>query len=233
MNIFQSVKNLSSFERRLWLLSVAAVILSAVLTHFKNPFTSAASFIGVTALIFVAKGDVLGQLLTVVFSLFYGFISYTFRYYGEMITYLCMSAPMAAMAVASWLKNPFEKGKPEVRVNRIGKKELILMFVMAAVVTVIFYFILALFRTPNLIPSTLSVTTSFLAAYLTFRRSEFYALAYAANDLVLIVLWIFAAREDMGYLSMAVCFLMFFANDMYGFINWKRMKRRQGTATLR
>lgn len=34
-------------------------------------------------------------------------------------------------------------------------------------------YILAAFDTSNLIPSTLSVTTSFIAVYLTFRRSAF------------------------------------------------------------
>ena len=58
------------------------------------------------------------------------------------------------------------------------------MFLASAVVTFAFYFILAHFKTANIVPGTISVTTSFLAAYLTFRRSPFFALAYAANDVV-------------------------------------------------
>ena len=54
-----------------------------------------------------------------------------------------------------------------------------------------------------------------------------YALAYAANDLVLIVLWVIAALADIANVPMAACFVMFFANDMYGFINWRRMAKRQ------
>lgn len=50
------------------------------------------------------------------------------------------------------------------------------------------YFILRAFNTANIIPGTISVTTSFVAVYLTFRRSPYFALAYAANDVVLIVL---------------------------------------------
>ena len=71
------------------------------------------------------------------------------------------------------------------------------------------------------------MTTSFLAVYLTARRSPLYAVAYAANDLVLIVLWSLAAMQDFSYLSVVVCFVMFFANDIYGFYNWSRMRRRQ------
>ena len=111
--------------------------------------------------------------------------------------------------------------------NRIGKWEYAGMYVLTAVVTLVFYFILAHFNTAYIIPSTLSVTTSFIAVYLTFRRSPYFALAYAANDVVLILLWTLAAVEDISYLSVIICFVMFLVNDLYGFISWKRMEKRQ------
>lgn len=96
--------------------------------------------------------------------------------------------------------------------------------------TVLFYFILAHFHTANLLPSTLSVTTSFLAVYLTFRRSPYFALGYAANDMILIVLWTLAALEDLSYVSVAVCFAVFLVNDLYGFLSWRKMEKRQAEA---
>lgn len=101
------------------------------------------------------------------------------------------------------------------------------MIILAAAVTFIFYYILLFFHTANLVPSAVSVTTSFLAVYLTFRRSAFYAAAYAANDIVLIILWILAALTDISYLSVVICFIMFFVNDIYGFVNWSKMRKRQ------
>ena len=163
----------------------------------------------------------------IAFSLLYGIISFTFSYYGEMITYLGMTLPMAVVALIAWLKNPYNGNRSEVKVNRIGKKETALMWLLAAAVTVAFYFILDAFRTANMIPSTISVTTSFVAVYLTFRRSPYYALGYAANDVVLIVLWVMASVEDVTYISVAVCFAAFLVNDLYGFLNWRKMERRQ------
>ena len=189
--------------------------------------TLAASLIGTTSLIFNAKGNPFGQALMVIFSLLYGVISYTFSYFGEMITYLGMTGPMALFALISWLRNPYKGNHAEVAVNRIGKWELVLMYVLTALVTWGFYFILDHFGTANMIPSTLSVTTSFIAVYLTFRRSPYFALAYAANDVVLIVLWTLAATEDISYLSVIICFVMFLVNDLYGFVSWKRMEKRQ------
>ena len=81
-----------------------------------------------------------------------------------------MTMPMAVFALISWLKNPYNGRKSEVKVNTIGKKEIVLMCLTAVVVTGVFYWILKMFHTANLLPSTLSVTTSFLAVYLTFSR---------------------------------------------------------------
>lgn len=217
----------SKMERILWSASVLLIVVSFCLFDRENYLTLFASLIGVTSLIFNAKGNPVGQGLMIVFSLLYGVISYTFSYYGEMITYLGMTMPMAVFALITWLKNPYQGNRAEVKVNSIGKGELVALCLLTAAVTAAFYFLLQAFHTANIIPSTISVTTSFLAVYLTFRRSPFFALAYAANDLVLIVLWTMASVADMRYLSVVVCFLAFLCNDVYGYVSWQRMKRRQ------
>lgn len=214
-------------ELILYFTPISLILVSFITFDRENFLTLAASLVGATSLIFVAKGNPVGQLLMIIFSVLYGVISFTFAYYGEMITYLGMTAPMALFAMISWLRNPYKGNKAEVEVNRLKFGEIVFMLVLTALVTYIFYFILKFFNTANLIPSTLSVTTSFIAVYLTFRRSAYYALAYAANDIVLICLWIMASTEDVSYLSVAICFIMFLANDLYGFMNWRRMHSRQ------
>lgn len=211
----------------LWSTSVILIITSFFLFDKENYLTLCASLIGVTSLIFNAKGNPFGQLLMVVFSLLYGIISYTFFYYGEMVTYLGMTMPMAIFALISWLRNPFNGNKAEVKVNSITRKETIFMWLITALITIIFYYILEYFNTANIVPSTLSVTTSFLAVYLTFRRSPYFAIAYAINDIILIILWILASLYDIRYISVVVCFAAFFINDIYGYISWQKMSIKQ------
>ena len=217
----------SKGELALWSGSAGLILASFLVFDRVNYMTLAASLIGITSLIFNAKGNPIGQALMVVFSLLYGFISYTFSYFGEMITYLGMTGPMALFALISWLRNPYKGNRAEVAVNRIGKWEYAGMYFLTVLVTVLFFFILDYFHTANMIPSTLSVTTTFIAVYLTFRRSPYFALAYAANDVVLILLWALAARENISYLSVLICFVTFLVNDLYGFVSWKQMEKRQ------
>jgi len=231
LKIKEKLRYFSKSEIVLWCSSAVLIVLSFCVFDRENYLTLLASLIGVTSLIFNAKGNPFGQFLMVIFSLLYGIISFTFAYYGEMITYLGMTMPMAVFALISWLQNPYNGNKAEVKVNTIGRIETVWMWVMTVAVTALFYLILARFHTANIVPSTLSVTTSFLAVYLTFRRSPYFALAYAANDIILIVLWVLASLCDARYISVAVCFVAFFANDIYGYLSWQKMKKRQSTST--
>ena len=223
------IQILSLGEKLLWISSVLVVAGSFFLFQSDDILTLIASLIGVTALIYVAKGHVLGQILVILFAVFYGVISFYFQYYGEMITYLGMSAPIAVVSLISWLRHPYQ-GTQEVEVSRLSRRQKVFLILCTALVTVLFYFILKALGNASLLVSTLSISTSFLASYLTACRSPYYALAYAANDVVLIVLWVLAAMIDIGSVPMVTCFVMFLANDIYGFINWKRMYARQSKA---
>lgn len=225
MNIIESIKSLSKAEKTRWIISLITIILSPYLFSERDTLTIIASAIGATALIFVGKGDAIGQLLTIIFAVIYAIISFRFHYYGEMITYVGMTAPSALWAMIVWLKNPYSAR--EVKVGKMTKAKWCLLAVSAVIVTLIMWRVLVYFNTANILFSTISVTTSYLASMLTVLRSPYYAVCYAANDIILIVLWTLASMADISYFPMVLCFLIFLINDLYGFINWKRMKNRQ------
>lgn len=226
MKIRNPLRDLSKFEMLLWITSAVMIIGSFLFSGGDNILTIITSLIGVTALIFVAKGYIEGQVLTVVFSVFYGIVSFFLRYYGEMITYLCMTAPSAVITIISWTKHPYE-GTKEVEVSSLTKNKIIAVSILSILITIAFYFILSALGNASILFSTISVTTSFIASSLMFLRSPYYAIGYAANDLILIVLWIIAGINDISYLPMVACFVVFLANDLYGFYNWRRMEKNQ------
>lgn len=213
------------FEKLLWLFSVAVTI--AVFFAFRNDdyLTLVSCLTGVTSLIFCAKGNPVGMGLMIIFATFYGVISFICKYYGEVITYVGMSMPMSVLSLVSWLKNRYTK--TEVKVKDVTKKDVYILILSTVLVTVAFYFILKALNTANLPVSTLSIATSFIAVYFTYKRSPYFALAYAVNDIVLIVLWTVQSFISIKYVSVAVCFTVFLINDLYGYFNWLKMKKRQ------
>ncbi|MBQ9104059.1 MAG: nicotinamide mononucleotide transporter [Clostridia bacterium] len=230
MKAFTKLKNyFTKFELLLWLCSVLFIVLSFLIFRGSNVLTLIASIIGITAILICSKGNPIGQGLMIIFSCIYGIISYGYAYYGEMITYLGMSAPMALASLIAWLKNPYNGSKTEVKINTISKKEMVFAIMLTALVTFAFYFILRVLGTSNLTISTISVTTSFLAVYLTFRRSPYFSLLYAFNDIVLMIMWALASIDNYSYISVVVCFAAFLANDLYCFINWLKIRKRQQT----
>lgn len=221
------IKTLTKREWCLWIGSLGIVLISNALTAEFDVLTLVAALIGVTSLIFAAKGNVWAQILMVIFSILYGIISFRFRYWGEMITYLGMTMPMSVWSTITWLKNSSKENGNEVEIQKLGRKHVIGLLLSGIVVTAVFYYILYRLNTPNIIFSTISIITSFLATSLTMLRSSYYAVGYAANDIVLIVLWVLASMENPVYIPVVVNFAIFFLNDMYGFISWKKRELRQ------
>lgn len=221
LRIKESFGSLTRFEWCLWAVSMVVVAGAYLVAPVMEYITLAASLIGVTSLIFLAKGLLIGQVLVIIFSLLYGVVSYQNAYYGELLTYVCMTAPMAVVALISWARHPY-KDTAEVEVAKVTARQVVGLLLLSVVVTVAFYFILRELGTANLWVSTLSVTTSFVAVGLAALRSPYYAIGYALNDVVLILLWLLVENVPM-----AMCFVMFLANDLYGFVNWRRMSRRQ------
>ena len=219
------IKSITKKERSILLCSILIIGISNLVTGNVNMLMLLAAWIGVISLVLAAKGNVWAQILMVVFSILYAVISWTFRYWGEMITYLGMTLPMAVCSTITWLKNPSENGK-EVAIQALTRKHMIALLCLGSVVAAFFYCILQALGTPNLVLSTVSIETSFLAAALTMLRSSYYALGYAANDLVLIGLWISASFENPEYIPVVINFAIFLFNDMYGFVCWRKRELR-------
>ena len=99
------IKSLTKKEWCLWLGSLFIVIVSNVLADKFDLITMVAACVGITSLVFAAKGNVWSQILMVLFSILYGIISWRFHYWGEMITYLGMTMPMAIWSTIKCIKN--------------------------------------------------------------------------------------------------------------------------------
>lgn len=221
------VKTLTKREWSIWLGSIIIVLISNLATKDFDLLTLVAALTGVTSLIFAAKGNVWGQVLMILFSILYGIISFRFRYWGEMMTYLGMTLPMAVWSTITWIENPSENNGNEVQIQSLSKKHIVALCISGIIVTAVFYYILKSFNTPNIIFSTISIITSFIAASLTMLRSSYYAVWYAANDVVLIILWVLASLKAPAYIPVVVNFSIFFMNDMYGFMSWKQRELEQ------
>ena len=69
------------FEWWLWSVSMVVTAVCYIVSPTGDMLSLIASLIGVTSLLFLAKGHVLGQFLIITFALLYSVISLEYRYY--------------------------------------------------------------------------------------------------------------------------------------------------------
>lgn len=132
------VKTLTKREWSIWLGSIIIVLISNLATKDFDLLTLVAALTGVTSLIFAAKGNVWGQVLMILFSIIYGIISFRFRYWGEMLTYLGMTLPMAVWSTITWIENPSENNGNEVQIQSLSKKHIVALCISGIIVTAVF-----------------------------------------------------------------------------------------------
>ncbi|MBR7130045.1 MAG: hypothetical protein IKD05_07210, partial [Tidjanibacter sp.] len=71
LDLRKSFGELTRFEWGLWLVSLAVVAGSYLLSPEGSVLNLLTSLMGVTGLIFIAKGMLFGQVITIVFSILY------------------------------------------------------------------------------------------------------------------------------------------------------------------
>lgn len=225
-NNFWSKIKLKPYEFAL-ILTDLIVIISIFIFFEKNLLSFICSFVGCFAIFFLAKGFFFAPCFNVIYDILYIILSYTQNYFGEAIIYLVMTLPIDFYSVFSWRKN--KNGDSEIiKINKLSKKEWGFFWVGTIILTIGFYFILKFLNTSELIISTISFVTSAMAGYFLIRRSNFYSLAYALNDLVLIILWLMSViKISPSYLPTVINFCCSFIIDTYGFINLQIEVKKQ------
>jgi nicotinamide riboside transporter PnuC len=156
------LKYFSIFEWCLWLGSIVTVVVFFIVLQNKEWLYLVTTILGATSLIFLAKGNLIGLILTSIFSVFYTIVAITFRYYSEVITYCFMTLPITVISIIQWFKNPYKGNKNEVEIVELEKNQYVHIIVAGAGIAIIFYFVLSWLNTPNLIFSTISIFTSFI-----------------------------------------------------------------------
>ena len=218
---------LSGGEWILWILTVGPVL--AVFLLIPNPdwLTLFSSVIGITSILFIAKGWVLGEFLTAVFTGFYGAVSAVNGFYGEVLSAFGIALPLSVLSIIAWIRHPFSNsGEVEVG-ERISKKQIVLILTLTPLIAVSFLYILRAFGTVNAEIGAVSVSLNSAAAFMKIARNPYFPLVYGVNDLVLITLWVLASLSDSANLPMVACFLGFLVSDLYAWISWRKMKARQ------
>lgn len=221
---------LNFYECTLLIISHIMVLVAFFISPLVGAETSilntVTSLIGVWGIILISKGNYFAHYVYIVFSVLYSIVSITARYYGEAIIYFFIMLPIHIFSVRLWKRNNISKTVNEVKTKNITTKHIILSCIVAVSLSVPFYFALEALNTDNILFSTLSLSTSVLAAYLMMRRVKFFSVIFAIDDLFLVMLWgskIFLGKYQ--YLPTLIVYVSALINDIYSAACWLRRSR--------
>lgn len=221
-------KNWSRFEILFLLCSLTIITSCFLFEKDKNTFSLIVSLIGVISVLTVAKGLVIAPFINIIYNIVYAVLAITQQYYGEAIIYIFLMIPISVMSIISRIKNKSKTNENIVEINKVHHKEYIYLCLGTIIATIGFYFLLKMLHTNELIISTISLISSIVASYLMLRRCSYYAVGFIVNDVILIVLWSLVVKNNsIAYLPTVITFIVFLINDTYGFINWKRIEKKQ------
>ena len=219
-------KDWTVFEKILLIGSILIVSFTGII--FKSDLlTTICSIVGIITALLLAKGKSLGQVFGLLIVILYSIVSFNNKFYGEVIIYLLIMLPMYIMGIISWIKHQ-NKETNSVEINKIAKKEWIIVALVSILCFIGIYLTLNIFNTNQLFISSLSVLDSLFAIYLQIRRSKYSFYFYVINDLVLILLWgIPCVAGSVVLIPMLMNPIINLINDIYGIINWRKLEKTQ------
>ncbi len=227
MNKKFQLKNILSLKEIIFLsLEIIIPIILYFVFNCQDYMNLIGAEIGIVSIFFLAKASLFGIGLSLLFSTFYAITSLNYTYYGEAIIYFAFMIPIGIASGIIWIMNRF-KGTTEVSIVSTKKTDFIIGPIASGILTFALFWLLRYLGTQNIITSTISLFTSFLALYFQLKRSKYGEIFFAANDVVLITLWTLATIDNISFMPIVFCFIFLLVNDIYGFFNWSKIKMKQ------
>lgn len=220
--------------QELLLLTISALTITIIfiLSKDKNIISYIVSILGITSVMMCSKGLFYAPVIDFVYYILYIIMSFQQKYYGEVFIFIFIMIPLSVSTLVVWFKNK-NKDSSTVKINKISKREWIILFIVCLIIPLVFYYVLKILNTSQLIVSTLSIVTSVFASYLLLRRSSYYAIGYILNDIVLIILWSLTFNNgNLSNLPLVISLCVYLINDFYGLFRWKKQEKEQNKEEL-
>ncbi len=220
-------KDWTLFEK---IITVVGLITSTILGILNG--SSIPSFISSYCNIFNAilssKGKIASYYFGIIGTLIYIYISFTERYYSEVITSALIVLPITIYGLINWNRNRNDKGDSDVKIEKLDTKGILIPILSQVIMAGPYYMMLKYFNNDLLIIQTLSMCITILAFYFMAKASPLSFVFFILSSLTKVVMWINPLLHgNLKNLPLFISSLVFVITDTYGLINWNRMARQQ------
>ncbi len=208
------------------LLGTGLISLMVVSIVFSSPWYIFVNTILALLCVFTqAKGQVITQFFGIICFIFYSYISFKQKLYGEVILYIFVMLPIYIYGALHWLKNRNNNDKSIVNVRKsLPKTEVIIMLIAVFIMFFCVYYLLKALNTAQLLLSTIAFTSTVPAVYLLARRSIWNQVVFLLNDIFVPIMWLnFAIQGDLTLIVMVLYHIFQIIYDVYGLYVWLKL----------
>lgn len=215
------------FEKS-WLLVFTILIIGLSLYWQDTLIGVICSLTGIWCVILVAKGRISNYWVGIVNVILYAFISYGYKYYGEVMLNVFYFLPMQFMGAYIWIKNKKPNSKGTVIIKALNNKQRLFWTAVSVIGVVIYGAVLKTLGGAMPHIDALSTVLSIIAMLLmAFRFFEQWIL-WIVVDVVTIILWFVVMANGGNDVSILLMWVAYLVNAVYGLYNWISLYQAQG-----
>lgn len=215
----------------LWLFVANATIIVAALWMGDNLFGIFSAVTGTVCVILVAKGKLSNYVWGTVGVLTYGYLAYTWGYYGEFMLNYMYYLPMQFVGMFLWWR-AMDRTITEENETAVVESFTALQAIMTTAILVVSVYLYSTFlvslegRLPYL-DATTTVLSVFAMILMALRYAEQW-LVWIGINIITIYMWFDAMKEGGGQgFAILLMWCVYLINSVYGFWQWKQKEKIQ------
>lgn len=196
------------------------LFLNAYIMH-DSLIALSSAFCGITYTILAGKGNPLCYIIGLTGSAFYVYLSFSNGLWGNCLLYALYFVPMQLIGFFKWHKH-LKADKYEIIKTSLSKKENIILFSLASVISVFVIVIFVKTGDSNPLVDGLTTVFSILGMYLTVRRAIEQWYVWAGVNFLSLVMWVIIALNGAKVYSTVLMWFVYLILAVYFYISWKK-----------
>lgn len=208
-----------------WLSLATAVILGLSIYWKDTVIGILSALTGVWCVILTGKGKRSSFIFGVFNVLFYAYVSFGAKYYGEVMLNLIYYFPMNFVGWYAWKKH-MNKDTGEVEKRHLNLKKSAVIYALTAVAIFLYGLVLKAMNGGLPFIDSMSTVVSVTAQILSVRRLTEQWILWIVVDIVTVIMWGINFAQGQENISMLLMWSIYLLNAIFMYIRWNREAKK-------
>lgn len=209
-----------------WIVLATLVVLGVSLYWHDRFIAIAATITGIWCVILTGKGKLSSFWFGTVNTILYAILAWQAKYWGEVMLNLLYYVPMNFVGIYMWSKN-MNDDTGEVIKKRMSFKKGIVAYVLVAICTVAYGFVLRMLNGTLPFVDAMSTVFSVFAQILCVKRYMEQWVLWVVVDVVTVIMWVYALIKGTADVATVLMWSIYLINAIIMLIKWVKESKSE------